>query len=330
LLWGIAIDLWRERPVVGYGGDSFGGLMERHRPEGLWESADYAHNEYLNGLSDYGLVGAGLAVGLVVMLIRRGRRVRSSASGAGFGLGIVALAILLDFHLQSPAVWWLVALVAGARLAERAEAEGERFKGVDKTMGRWFGGSIAVAMWFLPLALAGPSLRAEHLRWGARETLDGLAGVSEPAEIRASANRAAEFLLRAVAIDGANERIWQDLAYAVCLGGFGEPKRAAAVGIEAEAAARRALAGSELVAEPWVRLGVALDLQGRWAEAGPAFGRAVTLAPRQPVMWYYQGFHLSLNPATRGLAKAALATCLRLDPWYDEARLLLVELERIP
>lgn len=330
LLWGIAIDLWQERPLVGYGGASFGGLMEHHRPEGLWESADYAHNEYLNGLSDYGLVGAVLGGGLVVLLIRRGRRVSPSAPGAGLGLGIVALAILLDFHLQSPAVWWLVALAIGARLADRALTDCERFTDTKPGPMVWIGGSITAALWLLPLVLAVPSFRAEELRWCARETLDKLENEQEPAEIRAVADRATESLRRAATLDGTNERIWQDLAYALSLREFGNSERSVEVGIAAEVAARRALGGSDLVAEHWVRLGVALDLQGRWAEAGPAFGRAITLAPRQPVMWYYQGFHFSLRPATRELAKAALTTCLRLDPWYDGARLLLVELERTP
>ena len=316
--------------MIGFGGGSFGGLMERHRPEGLWESADSAHNEYLNGLSEYGLIGALLALGVVSFLIRRIRRNPERPPALLVGLGVLALAVLIDFHWRIPAVWWLAALSMGAVLAERQNWPKDRFTN-DKQMGSiCFGVGVCLCFWVLPTLQAGPIFRAEELRWPARESLNRLEGVSDAQRIREVATSVVTDLREAVAIDAANERAWQDLSYAISLQGFSDLSASKTLGVEAEEAARRALTGSELVAEHWVRLGVALDQQGRWAEAGPAFGRAITLAPRQPVMWYYQGFHLSLRPATRELAKAALATCLRLDPRNDEAKLLKAELERTP
>ena len=330
LLWGIAIDLWQERPLVGYGGGSFGGLMERHRPEGLWESADSAHNEYLNGLSEYGLVGAFLAFGVIALFFRNIRRIRERPPGVLLGLGILAMAVSIDFHWRIPAVWWLAALALGAVLAVRQNKPTKRFTNSKQLGSICFGVGVSLCCWILPWLQAGPIFRAEELRWTARESLDRLEGVSDAQRIRGEATAAVVTLREAAALDAGSERIWQDISYGVSLQGFREFPASLKLGLEAEEAARRALVGSELVAEHWVRLGVALDQQGRWAEAGPAFGRAVTLAPRQPVMWYYQGFHLSLKPATRELAKAALSTCLRLDPWYDEAKLLIAELERTP
>lgn len=175
-----------------------------------------------------------------------------------------------------------------------------------------------------------PMQQAEALRNEARNRIDALEGLEEAREVQRVAQRAAKQLQQACALDPHNERSWADLAYAVSLQGYKNPEGAMKFGQIAEQAARRALAGSDEVAEYWVRLGVALDLQGRWGEAGLAFGRAVRLAPRQPVVWYYQGFHLSLKPMMHEMAKAALATCLRLDPWYDEAKLLSAALEQSP
>lgn len=330
LLWGVAIDLWQERPLVGYGGGSFGDLMERHRPEGLWESANYAHNEYLNGLSDYGAIGGLLALAAVGLILRRRWRIAPDQPGIGLALATLMLAILIDFHWQAPAVGWLAAMLLGAWMAPgvgAGRADSVEFKPVAR---RGLGMAVMLGFCVLPLIQAVPRFQAEEVRWRAREQVDDLAGDPRPETIRAVATSAVRTLERAVNLDPDNDEAWRDLAYALSLQSFGEPESARSAGREAERAARRALAASPMVAENWVRLGVALDQQGRWAEAGPAFGRAVNLAPRQPVVWYYQAFHLSLKPATRELAKAALATCLRLDPWYDEAKLLKADLERTP
>jgi len=328
LIWGIAWDLWQERPVTGYGGNSFEMLMEQHRPEGLWESPHYAHNEYLNLLSDYGVVG-GLLVALGVGLVVRRRLTRRQHPwpGTGLGLLVIGLASGLDFHLQSPAILWLTAWGVAGWVGERGSRGFTSAKHVGPQVLAI--GAAAVAL-LSPIIAAVPSLRSEELRWRAREQLDQLKGVPDPAAIRAVADAATRSLSRAVSIDPRNERAWMDYSYSLSLQKFGDVDAEPEQGRLAEEAAWRALESSELVAEHWLRLGMARQLQGRWANSGPAFGRAVTLAPRQPVMWYYQGHHFSLRPTTHALARAALATCLRLDPGYHSARLLKADLERSP
>ena len=86
------------------------------------------------------------------------------------------------------------------------------------------------------------------------------------------------------------------------------------LGREAEQLARTALEKSTVVPEFWVRLGVALDLQGRWGEAGECFTHALQLAPKSANAWYYYAYHLCLIPATRILAGTAVHTALTLDP----------------
>ena len=60
---------------MGKGGGSFDALLEKHRPEGLWETPKYAHNDYLNTLMEYGVIGwvlgFGVAIGTIVWGVRR-------------------------------------------------------------------------------------------------------------------------------------------------------------------------------------------------------------------------------------------------------------------
>ena len=86
------------------------------------------------------------------------------------------------------------------------------------------------------------------------------------------------------------------------------------LGKEAEALAKEALDRSLDVPEFWIRRGVALDMQGRWAEAGGAFVKALELAPVNSTVWYYHAYHLSLNEIAKPMALAAIENSLRLDP----------------
>ena len=57
ILWGAGWKLYSEAPVLGTGGGSYNTLFERHRPEGFRDEPQWAHNDYLNTLSDYGTLG---------------------------------------------------------------------------------------------------------------------------------------------------------------------------------------------------------------------------------------------------------------------------------
>ena len=115
---------------------------------------------------------------------------------------------------------------------------------------------------------------------------------------------------------------WADRAYATALWSHHEPEKVSELGREAEIYARRALALSKIVPEFWLRLGVSLDMQGQWVDAGEAFTEALTLAPSSATIWYYQAYHLALKTAGLGPARGAVAICLRLDPGNREAEAL--------
>lgn len=353
-MWRAAWNIFCEFPVFGSGAGSYEVRFERYRPEQEQKDPQWAHNDYLNTLSDYGIVGFGLffgAVGVMVWRDVRGRRTeRTPAMKAtaalcdgldspGFttalAMGLLAfgLHLAVDFHLKIPALAMSAAAVAGLALGRSWPPAELTSIGaatsiplvVAKSMGitRWTSGLVAVAVVGGGLGWAVPHYRAEALRREARLRLDGLAGEKlPPAERRAIATAVRDDLARALAIDPANAQAWADRAYAAAALGRDEAHREQEFGRVAESDARRALALTAAVPEHWVRLGVALDMQGRWFEAGDAFTEALQRAPLNATIWYYHAYHLSLNRVMLPLARAAIATSLRLDPYRDEAESL--------
>jgi len=133
-------------------------------------------------------------------------------------------------------------------------------------------------------------------------------------EQRETLTAAAVAFSDAVALDSGNAQAWADRAYVTELWAHVAPARMNELGKEAEVAAGEALARSLDVPEFWIRRGVALDMQGRWNEAGGAFIKALELAPINSTVWYYHAYHLSLNEIAKPLARAAIESSLRLDP----------------
>ncbi len=326
-MWRGAWNLFLDAPIAGTGAGSFNVLFERHRGEGFRDDPQWAHNEYLNTLSDYGLVGFALLFLLPASLAwrawsRAGRPPVLSGEERAWAIGLAAFALTLgiDFHLKLPALAMTAALVAAAGCG-RWTANG--VPAAMSPLGRGASVGFATAWIVMVAAVVTPVQRGEAERYGARRTLDAYAErrispVDEAAMVRSASDRFA----RAVTIHPGNAQAWSDLSYAASLLARVQPSSSRALGIEAERAARRAIAVCPVAPEFWWRLGVALDMQGRWTEAGATFAEALVLAPHHPHGWYYQAYHYSLKTATRPLARTSLAICLRLDPGYGPAESL--------
>lgn len=330
ILWRAAGALFRERPLTGTGAGSYNVRFEKHRPERFWDEPLWAHNDYLNTLSDYGAVGflllaaAGAAIAVAALRARPepGARRRdefdSSLVQEGLGIGLVAFALhlALEFHLKIPALGMTAATLA-AILIQRRSASAPMPPPTGESTSSRIGSAVvaagcAAAFFFFFL----PQLRAESFRRAGREAIDALAdGPVDQARFRAPLERSRAALARATELDPRNGQAWSDSAYATVLWSHVDASRDAELGREAERAADRALERSQVCYEFWIRRGLARDLQGRWAEAGEDFGRAVKLAPANTWAWYYYAEHLSHVRAAREAAEAAVAVCLRLDPW---------------
>ena len=121
LIWNSAIDLWKTEKIRGLGPSQFDAHFVTKRPAELqWRPAN-VHNDYLNALVDYGVIGAGiisiffltLAVGTIkiwkyVDRASNDLEIKSSNRSAfvmGCVIGIVALLFhsLIDFNFYIPA-----------------------------------------------------------------------------------------------------------------------------------------------------------------------------------------------------------------------------------
>ncbi len=345
ILWRAGWKIFRAHPAFGSGGGSFNVLFERYRPDGFLNEPHWAHNDFLNTLSDYGAVGFGLffgAISVTLVCCARSRRrnekrgidrsldgePRSARSrrraqalddplihqALAIGLLAFALQLFVDFHFKIPALAMMCATLA-AILVQRTWAISE------PASRPWLplrGALPSVALLGTAAVIAGavvPLYRGEAWRQRGRVAIESLA--DEPAESPRFAQQltqARDDLARAVALAPSNGQAWADRSYAAAQWSRRDTAGTAALGREAEAYANRALDLGAVFPEFWLRRGVARDMQGRWLEAGDDFVQAIVLSPKSPLVWFHQGYHLSLRKNEYALATAAADICLRLDP----------------
>ncbi|PTX96415.1 O-antigen ligase family protein [Opitutus sp. ER46] len=338
ILWRAGWSMFGEKPVWGTGGGSFDVLFERYRPEGFLLTPRWAHNDYLNTLSDYGLVGFLLffgAAGVVVVRAYRGAG-QTSVGGAGGerldalddrwvrqaqGIGLLAfgLQLFVDFHFKLPALAMTFATLA-AITVRRAWPAGSQAVARGKAWLAVPGAMAPIAAAVATVWVVVPQYRAEKLRQDGRRLINELAeeATSSP-RFREHLEQAREALSAAVVLAPGNAQAWADLAYMRAQASRADPRREAILGRLAEADANRAVALAPLLAEAWVRRGVARDMQGRWNEAGDDFAKAIKLSPKSVLPWFHYAYHLAQKPAGHELAKALVEFCLRLDGKNSES-----------
>lgn len=334
ILWRAGWQIWERAPWFGSGAGSYNVVFDQYRPSHFRPEPDWTHNDYLNTLSDYGAVGlvlwAGAGGAMLLLGWRQWRRLRRELRNDrdllqswrwkfGLWLGLLAFALHLavDFHTKIPALAYLGALLAGWLLREETPAHDH-----PPVAAGWRGAAIITAVAALGLGWlrADPLYRAEGLRMDWRWKIDKLAQgegtidqIVPPALVK---------FQQAVAIDPRNGQAWGDLSYAMALSWHVTQGNVLAIGRRAEGAARAAISRCAVMAEFWVHLGVALDMQARHDEGEEAFRRALLLAPHSAEWHYYYAHHLSVLPGRRTEALRAVATCLTLDPGNAQAEAL--------
>lgn len=120
-MWNAAVRMWRDHFWVGVGPGHYDFRFRTYRPPSVQLRPDRAHNDYLNALADWGIIGAGLIGAVLVALghgvvkiwnnVRRGDGDFSSGLSNKFAFVIGSVAGLLalmahsvvDFNLHIPA-----------------------------------------------------------------------------------------------------------------------------------------------------------------------------------------------------------------------------------
>lgn len=120
-IWHDAVQLWHENPWWGIGPAHFDYRFGKYRPELVQRSPDRVHNDYLNTLTDFGIVGITLVSLAIIAVLTcavwtwryvRGKpntlgehRSNKLALVLGAGVGLVAILIhsFVDFNMHIPA-----------------------------------------------------------------------------------------------------------------------------------------------------------------------------------------------------------------------------------
>ena len=128
--WNVTIEIIKAHPVLGTGLGAFGVVYTRYDTRNGLYRLEQAHNDYLQVLSDGGVIGAIIAVTFVILLFRVGFARRESGDEFRRGVAIGALAgcfavlvhSFFDFtlHTTSNALLFLI-LAALATLDGRVE-----------------------------------------------------------------------------------------------------------------------------------------------------------------------------------------------------------------
>jgi O-antigen ligase len=143
--WRVTLDIIRDHPLLGTGLGSFGLAYTRYNPRGGSLRVEQVHNDYLQILSDAGIVGALLGLFFIVTLFRLGLTRSASPDTFRRGVAVGALAgcfavlvhSFFDFtlHTTSNALLFLT-LAALATINGRVErsTEGTRRRRRRRTM----------------------------------------------------------------------------------------------------------------------------------------------------------------------------------------------------
>lgn len=110
--WTVALDIIRNNPIIGSGLDAFGMSFTQYDTWNGQFRLEHAHNDYLQTLSDSGIVGFGLLVMFIVLLFKQGLNIirnsndrfrRGAAMGALAGCFGIMIHSLFDFPLRTNA-----------------------------------------------------------------------------------------------------------------------------------------------------------------------------------------------------------------------------------
>lgn len=326
VLWETALRMWRDHPWFGVGPGHYDHRYRAYRPSALQLQPEFVHNDYLNVLADWGIVGAVILllalVALGMGLVKVSRHVRRSenelssnrSNKFAFVLGgtIALLALLIhatvDFNLQIPANA-ILAVSLVALLSSHWRFATERY---------WFSARLPAR-----LVTSGALLTAA-VYLGQQEVRLGREWVWRERAARApelSLERAA-LLEKAMAGEPKNFATAYQLGEIYRLEAFRGTGDYAAFMERAIAAYQRGITNHPFDGDYYLGWGMCLDFTGRHAEAEPIFLKADELDPNGYFVAAHVGRHY-VETAEYAAARPWLERSLRLSPTNTIAATLL-------
>jgi hypothetical protein len=288
-----ALRIAHDHPYLGTGPATFVFVHPRYQSSTFLRKAVLTHDDYLNCLDDYGLVGFGLAMFFVAAVTLKFFQPlwldHRWADRVLVGTGFAAWSALLihsfvDFNMHIPANARLLFALTGLALS--------RVRDEDEVRPHWSTLPVAPLRIGLAAALVLMSLAygAEVLRTAASDIpYEQAYQRAEEVPISdsiAAANSALRF-------DSGNA---QDLIFLGDLHRFSASREKEMEGRLREGglaldAYRRALKASSLDDTIWAKMGLTFDLMRRFPEAYFCFEKAATAQPYNGQFWYRLGNH---------------------------------------
>jgi O-antigen ligase len=345
-MWDSAWAIFQDHPATGSGLASFEMFFEMYRDPSYQMSPLYAHNDYLNTLSDVGVIGFLLFFGPVTGLLWLGwrawrnhpfrsarRRIRMPHDKCILG-GLLlclfgfAVHLFVDFHLKIPALLFSVAVFLGWIVRFSAGSgtplPGRRSVEVLWTAMMILAAGLIASRGTVAFVAAGYYQRGDE--W-MRRYLEDPAEWEENTELLPAV---IDELHRAVAWNPNHGFAWNQLSLAIMESYYQVGGDRVGFGRRGRKAATLALAASDHIWSAHAHYGMALLMErAPREEARRHFERAVELGPSKAAGWLYLGEFLALDPGAEREALDALNRVLGLDPSNKRA-IKLVERIQTP
>lgn len=341
IMWAGAWEIFKEHKLWGSGAASYNEAFEDFRPPHFNLNPEYAHNEALNILSDYGLVGFLFLFGCVAWVLLKGfrswlhisfgeedRRLLARKYGlAAVGLGIVAFGIhsMGDFLFRVPIVLFVASVYIGLciRLMNR-----RAYISLPRLLFAVLYGILGVAAvtvfpnWAEKLYKSDTHYQTAeyklHVYLDRPQILNN--NPYQLFEIIHSAQQAKKFDNKNPDIDSLLSRAY----YHQAIDWDAERERHISLAVEHAA---KAVLRNEQNWRYWVSYGLALWLKGEIQQSGTCLASAIDLAPNNAQAWYYYAYYLSLDDARPDLALEAAKKAEWLNPLNSKAVQLRRDLE---
>lgn len=316
VMWDSAVRMWRDHVWFGVGPGHYDLRFRVYRPTSVQLQPERAHNEYLNVLADWGVIGAALVavtlglltVGVIKVWPHVQKGDRAFASNASdkfaFVLGAVAglIALLLhsvvDFNLQIPANA-IVAATLMALLSSHWRFATDRF---------WYSARLpGKLVASLALLAAISYLGWQEVRLG-REWF----WLHRATQVEAGSLAQAELLEKAYAVEPDNGDNANAIGEIYRLQSFEGKDGYAEAATKAIAWYQRGITNNPHSSYNYLRWGMVLDFLGQHAEAETIFLKADELDPNG----FYTAAHVGRHFVESGEYAAA-------RPWLERSLLLL-------
>lgn len=312
----------REHPFFGSGPGTWQWLFQARKDPRLVPHPEYAHNDHLNLLSDYGVAGGLLMAWLVVAIYRQARVLgrlgeppeqRAFAIGTAAAVSAILVHSLFDFNLHIPGNAVVLAVVVGAMAG--MDDSSSRYTVRPLGRSRWalagavLGAAIVAGWYFVPTVL---SAHFDNLGAGFRRRFEYEAAL--------------HYYRKAIATDLRAPQPQMSLGETYLIQAtlrLGPEKKAERreLGLLAKEAFDYALQMNPRRSAAWLGRGRACEMAGEDGEALESYRKAIEVDPVNPAIYFRLGcFYRDRGDLTK--AEVEFEKSQRLRHVEDMAALL--------